>query len=65
MHLCNPIRNVKKNRPFPGSSEGSVSMSIFEDHRLRRTDLTIVHDSPLTEAGPDVELFRKLKDVNF
>ena len=37
-------------------------MSVFEDHRLRRTDLTIVHDSPLTGAGPDVALFRKLED---
>ena len=65
MRLCNLIRNVKKNRPFPGSSEGSVSTSLFEDHRLRRTDLTIVRNSPSTEAGPDVELFRKLKDVHF
>ena len=57
MRLCNLIRNAKKNRPFPGSSEGQVSASVFEDHRLRRTDLTIVHDSPSTGAGPDVALF--------
>ena len=37
MCLCNLIRNVKKNRPFPGSSKGQVSALVFEDHRLRRT----------------------------
>ena len=63
MHLCNLIRNAKKIRPFPGSSKGQVFASIFEDYRLlRRTDLTIVHNSPLTGAGPDVALFRKLED---
>ena len=38
-HMClyNLIRNMKKNRPFPGSSKGQVSASVFEDHRLRRT----------------------------
>ena len=60
--LFNLISNAKKNRPFPGSSKGQVSASVFEDHKLRRTDLTIVHDSPLTRAGPDVVLFRKLED---
>ena len=62
MRLCNLIRNTKKNRPFPGSSEGQVSASVFEDHRLRRTDLTIVHDSTSTRAGPDVVLVQKLED---
>ena len=62
MHLCNLIRNAKKNQPFPGSSKGQVSTSVFEEHRLRRTDLTIIHDSPSTGAGPDVPLFRKLED---
>ena len=57
MHLCNLIRNAKKNQPFPGSSKVQVSVSVFEDHRLRQTNLTIVHDSPLTRAGPDVALF--------
>ena len=62
MRLCNLIRNAKKNQPFPGSSKGQVSASVFEDHTLRRTDLTIVHDSPLTRAGTEVTLFRKLED---
>ena len=62
MRLCNLIRNAKKNRPFPDSNKGQVSASVFEDHRLRRINLTIVHDSPSTRAGPDVALFRKLKD---
>ena len=62
MRLCNLIRNAKKNQPFPDSSKGQVSVLVFEDHRLRRTDLTIVHDSPLIGAGPDVALFRKLED---
>ena len=44
------------------SSKGQASVSVFEDHRLRRTDLTIVHDSPSTGAGPDVALFCKLDD---
>ena len=57
MRLCNLIRNAKKNRPFPGSSKHQVSVSVFEDHRLRRTDLTIVHDSRSTGAGPDMALF--------
>ena len=62
MRLCNLIGNTKKNQPFPGSSKGQVSASVFEDHRLRRTDLTIVHDSPSTGAVPDVALFRKFED---
>ena len=62
MHLCRLIRNAKKNRPFPGSNKGQVSASVFEDHRLRRTNLTIVHDSSLIGTGPDVALFRKLED---
>ena len=62
MRLHNLIRNTKKNRPFPGSSKGQVSASVFENHRLRRTNWTIVHDSPSTGAGPDVALFRKLED---
>ena len=60
MHLCNLIRNAKKNRPF--RFRGQISASVSEDHRLRRTDLTVVHDSPSIGAGPDVVLFRKLKD---
>ena len=36
-----------------------VQVSAFEDHRL---NLTIVHDSPSTGAGPDVALFQKLED---
>ena len=61
---CAPILfpYTKKNRPFPGSSKDQVSVSVCEDHRLRRTNLTIIHDSPLTGAGPDVALFRKLED---
>ena len=66
MCLRNLIRNAKKNRPFPGSSKGQVSVSAFEDHRLRQTlrqtDLTNIHDSPSIGAGPDVVFFRKLKD---
>ena len=62
MRLCNLIRNAKKNQPFPGSSKDQVSVSVFEVHRLKRADLTIIHDSPSTGAGPDVALFRKLED---
>ena len=61
MCLCNLIRNAKKNQPFPGSSKGQVSASVFEDYRLRQTDLTIVHNSPSTGAGPDGVFFRKLE----
>ena len=50
---------MKKNRPFPSSNKGQVSVSVFEDPRLRRTDLT---DSPSIGAGPDEALFRKLED---
>ena len=60
--VCNLIRNAKKNRPFPSSNSGQVSASVYEDHRLERTDLTIVHDSPSIRAGPETALFRKLKD---
>ena len=60
-HLCNSIRNAKKSQPFPGSSKGQVSVSVFEDHRVRQTDLTIVHNSP-SIRGPDVVLFQKLED---
>ena len=62
--ICNLFRNAKKNRPFPGSNKGQVSASVFEDHRLRRTDLTIVHDSPSTRARPDVMLFENSRTVN-
>ena len=62
MGLCNLIRNTKKNRPFPSSNKGQVSVSVFEDHRLRRTNLTIIHDSSSIGAGPDVAFFRKLED---
>ena len=65
MRLCNRIRNAKKNRPFPVSSKGQISASVFEDHRLRRTDLTIVHDSPSTGAGPVVALFENSRTVNY
>ena len=51
------IGNVNKNRPFPGSSKVQVSASILEDHRLERTDFTIIHDSKSIGAGPDVALF--------
>ena len=37
-------------------------MPVFEDHRLRRPDLTIIHDSSSIGAGPDVAFFQKLKD---
>ena len=30
--------------------------------KLRRTDLTIVHNGPSIRAGLDIELFRKLED---
>ena len=39
------------------------SPSTFEDQTLKRTDFAVVHDSPLIGAGPSIELFRKLKDV--
>ena len=60
--VCNLIRNAKKNRPFPSSNSGQISASVYEDHRLERTDLTIVHDSPSIRAGPETALFRKLED---
>ena len=63
MRLCNLIRNAKKNQPSPGSSKGQDSASVFEDHRLRRTDLTIIPDSPSTGAGPDVVLFSKTRGL--
>ena len=62
IHLCSLIRNAKKSRPFPGSNKGQVSASAFEDHGFRRTDLTIVHDSPSTGEGSDMAIFRKLED---
>ena len=60
--VCNLFRNAKKNRPFPSSNRGQVSASVFEDHRLERTDFTVVHDSPSIGAGPETAFFRKLED---
>ena len=51
MHLCNLIRNAKKNRPFPGSSKGQVSASVFEDHRLRRTGRGLIKDEAKLVGG--------------
>ena len=38
------------------------SASAFEDQRLKRTDFTVVHDSPSIRAGPSIALFQKLED---
>ena len=69
-NFCAPIlflyalnQRCEENRPFPGSSKGQVSASVFEDHRLlKRANLTIVHNSQSIGVGPDVALFRKLED---
>ena len=52
---------MNKNRPFPGSSKVQVSASILEDHGLKRTNFTIVLDSPSIGAGLDVALFLKVQ----
>ena len=62
MCLCNLIRNAKKNRPFQVQAKVKFLHQFFEDHRLGRTDLTVIHDSPLTGTGPDVTPFRKFED---
>ena len=38
------------------------SASVFEDQRLKRTDLAVVHDSSPIGTGPSVALFQKLED---
>ena len=45
----NSIKNANKNRPFPGSNKVQFSASVFEDHRLERTNFTDVHDSRLNQ----------------
>ena len=47
--------------PFPGSSKVQYSVSTIEDHRPKRAEFTVVHDSPSIGAGPDIALFQKLK----
>ena len=42
----------------------SFSASVFEDHRLKRTDFTIVQDSKSIGAGPGVALFENTKTLN-
>ena len=62
MCLCNLIRNVKKNRPFPGSSKGQVSASVFEDHRLRRTiDYTAYMGLETRSRAPQSRIVTPLK----
>ena len=51
-----------ERRPFPVVNKVQFSASVFEDQRLKRTDLAVVHDSSLIGAGPSVALFQKLKD---
>ena len=55
------IPKCKQTSTIPGSNEVQVSASTFEDHRHKRADFTVIHDSPSIGAGPDTALFRKLK----
>ena len=50
---------MKKNRPFPTSSRGQVSASVYEDYRLEQTD-----NSPSIGAREKTALFKNSKTVN-
>jgi hypothetical protein len=51
--ICNLIRKINLFQ---------VYVSVYKDHRLERTDLTIVYDRPLIGAGPETILFQELED---
>ena len=51
------ILKCKQTSTIPDSSKIQVSVSIFEDHRLKQADFTVVHDSLSIGAGPDISLF--------
>ena len=51
------VQKREQKSTISGFKQVQVSASILEDHRLERTDFTIVHDSKSIGAGPDVALF--------